>query len=102
MAKKSANPPKISVYFVEEDDIPLYDKLENLRAKRKLSKNRLILEIIREHLDNLENESNLTSQPMTEEEAQRLAECERGMVEMKNEIAEIKKLILSVMPEPDE
>lgn len=45
-------PPKISVYFVEEEDKPLYDKLEELIKEKKVSKNRAIIEIIRNYFDN--------------------------------------------------
>jgi len=97
--------PRASVYLSDS----LNEKVELECERTKLSKNRLILKIIEDYFDNLESESNVTPQPMTEDEKEMLIGHERGMVEMKNdignlknqcdniesEISELKRLILS-------
>jgi hypothetical protein len=90
--------PRASVTFTKE----INEQLDAECERTKLSKNKLISKIIEKYFNDLEKEVNITPQPMTEEEANRLAECERGMVEMKNDIeflkdefSELKALILS-------
>jgi len=72
-----------------------FSKLDELSKINHTSVNATVNRIVDDYFQRLENESNLTPQPMTEEEAQRLAECERGIVEIRNEISELKKLIIS-------